>query len=155
MSPEELIDELRAKNQPTASDLARLDAMAVAHPEHAELWNCYGDMILLSDGEYPVGQALACYRKSIEADPQFAEAYESIGYFLDTHNDDFAGAVEHFHRAIQLGAGDDSRIGLARVLAQMGRASEGLDILQTCQDATNPKIAKMRQEITAGEWDPI
>jgi hypothetical protein len=155
MSLQELIDELRAKNSPTAKDLERLEAMVTEYPECAELWNCYGDMIQLSDGEYPVGQALDCYRRSIEADSSFAEGYESIGYFLDVYNDDFAGAAEHFRRAIQLGAGDDSWIGLARVLAQMGQANEGLELLKSCQEPVSPGVAKVRKEIADGDWDPV
>lgn len=155
MSPEEFIDELRSHNEPTLADIQSIEVMCRAHPHCAELWNCFGDMIVLSAGLRPREQALECYQKAIAIDPQFAEGHESLGYFYDTYCDNFETAAEHFQRAIELGAGDDSKVGLARVLAQTGKNIEAIAILDTCVDARHPQVTKLRDEINAGDWRPL
>jgi hypothetical protein len=61
-----------------------------------------------------------------------------------------------FRKAIELGAGAGSWVGLARVLAEMGRREEALTLLaaDTCPHASVREVVDVRGEIKDGRWDP-
>jgi tetratricopeptide (TPR) repeat protein len=89
---------------------------------------------------------------AIEYDDTYAPAYESLGWVLDAFQDDFENAAKYFRLALQHGAGDTARIGLARVLAQTGKTNEAINCLNECRDQTSAEVVKMRQEICEGLW---
>ena len=93
-----------------------------------------------------------CYRRAIVSDPTYAPAYESMGWALDTFFDHFDESSQNFRHALVYGAGDSCRVGLARVLAQTGKAEEAVNQLDQCKDQTNPDVIKLRQEIEDGIW---
>jgi ABC-type hemin transport system ATPase subunit len=70
--------------------------------------------------------------------------------------DNLGRAEEAFRRAVQLGGGEWSYRGLARVLAQLGRdRGEVLRLLDECPYAESPAVQELRDEIACGSWDRI
>jgi tetratricopeptide (TPR) repeat protein len=80
------------------------DEAICAFPKSAQLWCMRGSLIQLGPENCPhsLNDVLACYQKAIEIDPQFAEAWEEIGYFYDAVLDDEAGAEKYFTEAKKL-----------------------------------------------------
>jgi tetratricopeptide (TPR) repeat protein len=48
---------------------------------------------------HSLDEALACYQKAVEIDPQFARAWEEIGWFHDAVLDDKTTAEKYFRKA--------------------------------------------------------
>lgn len=161
MTEQEHIELLRAEIAREVRDEALFDALSAAavaeHPDSAVLWCRRGDAIsLMHDphAEGPPSEALACYRHAAELAPSFAEAWEEIGHYLDTHLDAFEEAEAAFRKAIVLGAPASARIGLARVLAQRSERDAALDSLNGAESANGERdeIEAMRQGIKDGVW---
>lgn len=153
MEPFDLIDELRDKDRHTRADVERLRQMSERHSDFPELWDLLGDIQQICvDHEYRIDESVSCYRKAIDCDPQYAPAHVSLGYAYDTYLDDFANAAEHFRLAIAFGAGDTARIGLARVLAQLGDADGANAELDKCSDQQHGDVLEVRREISEGLW---
>ncbi len=122
-------------------------------PWSASLWYLRG--IALERSETPAQEVRACFEQAIEIDPGHAEANQELGYLLDVYFDHWEYAERCFRRAVSLGCGDESVLGLARVMAQAGRPEEAIRILdetnwspQFGEDAT-----KLRNEVLDGIWD--
>lgn len=126
-------------------------------PKSAQLWCIRGDLIQLApiEAQYELADALLSYQTAIEIDPLFAEAYESIGYYYDVIEEDFAISEAAFRKAIELGGGMHSYFGLARVLAEQGKLDEALSIIAPdyCLFHSEIEIDILREEIEAGEYD--
>jgi tetratricopeptide (TPR) repeat protein len=144
----------------TTPDGLRLVELALAeHPQSSRLWNRRGDLIQLLDDDlasYSLNGARDSYERARAADPNDPEAYESLGYFLDAVDEQLDEAERMFRKAIELGAGAGSWVGLARVLAEMGRREEALTLLaaDTCPHASVREVVDVRGEIKDGRWDP-
>jgi tetratricopeptide (TPR) repeat protein len=122
-------------------------------PKTAKLWDLRGDLIQLSNGnKYTVHDSLASYRQALKCDPRYAPAYESIGYYHDVFTQRFSWAEAAFRKAIRYGAGVNSHVGLARVLAQMNRKLEALAILNKKPFSQSHKAKEMKREILDDEW---
>jgi tetratricopeptide (TPR) repeat protein len=133
VSEEEYIDAIltewpyRHGHNPTGEALLELLDLAeeavAAYPLCAQLWDMRGDLILLGteEAKYELDDALRSYQRAVEVDPSFAQAYESIGYYHDVHTEDFPGSELAFRKAVELGAGEKSDYGLARVLVEQGK----------------------------------
>ena len=112
MSEEEYIRVLRERT--TANSGASLEVIALADegvqafPQSAKLWCLRGDLIRLGPENTPhsLDDALACFRRAIEIDRGFAEAWEEIGHFYYAVLDDEAGAEPYFREAAKLKARD-------------------------------------------------
>ena len=133
----------------------RLAEQAVSdYPRVAKFWCIRGDLIQLAPERYTLGRndVLASYVMALVLDTRFAEAYESIGYFLDTYDDNFIIAEAAFRKAIKIRPTPDSYAGLARVLAEQHRSKEALQILKRCPFSKNAKITELIQEIKDGIW---
>lgn len=153
MEPFDLIDELRDKDRHMRSDVDSLRQMSERHPDCPELWDVLGDIQQICvDHECGIDESIACYQKAIDCDPQYAPAHVSLGYAYDTYFDDFANAAEHFRLAIAFGAGDTARIGLARVLAQLGDSDAAIAELDICSDQDQDAFLELRREIGEGLW---
>ncbi len=117
-----------------------------------------GHLIELAPEDYPVGVAEAghCYRRATELDPQYADAWESLGYYLDNYDEDIDAAEDAFRRAIETGGDADSYMGLARVLAQKGHKMDALKLLSPteCPYAEEQEVQDIRDEIEEGLWSP-
>lgn len=154
----ELLGDLWPTNENgTSPEAMRVAASAVAeHPESAKLWCMLGDLIQVA----PLGVSSSshhpreCYEKAIAIDSAMPEAWESLGYFLDVINDDYAGAERAFRRALELEPSPTTYAGLARVLAEQGREEEALSLLEPCTFSSDPEVQEMRNEIQEGLWRP-
>lgn len=162
MTEQEHIESLRDELAREVRDEALLEALSAAavaeYPQSALLWCKRGDAILLTHDPHTSGpprEALECYRRAAAVDPACAEAWEEIGWYLDTHEDAFSDAEAAFRRAIKLGAPASARIGLARVLAQRGERDTALDALKDAEAVTGEceEIEAMRKEIKEGIWN--
>jgi tetratricopeptide (TPR) repeat protein len=126
-------------------------------PKSAQLWCIRGDLVQLApiEAQYGLADALLSYQTAIEIDPLFAEAYESIGYYYNVIDEDFAVCEAAFRKAIEFGSGMHSYVGLARVLAEQGKLDEALTILAPdyCPFHSEIEIDILREEIEAGELD--
>jgi tetratricopeptide (TPR) repeat protein len=155
----ERISELWPDSDEVSPEVLALSDEAVqAFPEAPELWCMRGHLIELAPEDYPVPLAEAgnCYRKAAELDPEYADAWESLGYYLDNYDEDLGEAEDAFRRAVESGGGADSYVGLARVLAQKGRKAEALKVLSApdCEFAEEQGVQDMRDEIQEGLWSP-
>jgi tetratricopeptide (TPR) repeat protein len=143
-----------SKNVPPSA-FALLEQGLSAHPQSAELWILKGELIQFSDkSPFSLNDALQSYEQAVSIDPTNSEAYECIGTFQDTINEDFEKAEAAFRQALALGGGVRTYVGLARVLAQMGRASEAIDLLERCPEQENEQLMQLRKEIADGIWSP-
>ncbi len=155
----ERISELWPEGDEVSPEVLALSTEAIeTFPDSPELWCLRGHLLELAPEEYPVPltEALTCYRKAAELDPEYADAWESVGYYLDNYDEDFEGAEKAFRKAIQAGGDMDSYIGLARVMAQKGRKDAALRVLSApdCPYADEDDVAEAREEIEQDNWSP-
>lgn len=108
MTEEEYIFEL-GKGWPGRGDaslktVAFADEAVRAFPRSPKLWCMRGDIIQLGPENCPhdLEEALASYKRAIEIEPSFAEAWESVGHFLKNVLDDEAAAEPYFREADKL-----------------------------------------------------
>lgn len=99
--------------------------------------------------------AVELYRRAIDASPVMVEAWEGLGAALDVLRGDAAGARDAFERAIELGAGPDGYAGLARLMAEAGDREAAVALLEGCPWLGDERVARMREEIAGGDWDPV
>jgi len=150
MTPYALIEKLSEKEEYTAEDLEQVDAMLKRYPKCAELWDYYGDLLQMSSEEFPIERSQECYEKALQCYPSFATAHESLGHLYGTHLEDIPKAEASFLRAIEFGAGDSARVGLARVFAHSHREAAALKQLDLCEDQANEDVLELRAEIEQG-----
>ncbi len=81
---------------------------------------------------------------------------QSLGYFFDAVDERLDEAERMFRKALEFGAGAGSWAGLARVLAELGRREEALELLahHRCPHANPRDVVDVRGEIEDGRWDP-
>jgi hypothetical protein len=78
-----------------------------------------------------------------------------MSYYCYIISHDLKLAEQSFRRAIELGAGVDSYVGLARVLAELGHdRQEILKLLEECPFRDTAKVQEIRSEIEKGAWRP-
>jgi len=89
------------KTESSLEAIALADKAVQAHPLSAALWCIRGDLIQLGPANCPheLQEALKSYQHAIKSDPTYAEAYESINYFLDAVENKPAEAGYHFKEA--------------------------------------------------------
>ena len=84
-----------------------------------------GDAIQLSDDlTNPLTEVERSYRKATEINPNFAEAYEELGYFWFAVMDDASKAKSFFEPAVRLGGGESARTGLSKATAELHERCE-------------------------------
>ena len=78
--------------------IARAGDAVQAFPLSPKLWVIRGDLLQLGPGDspYPLEESLVCYRRAIEIDPRFAEAWESAAHFYDAVLGDEEAAAPYF-----------------------------------------------------------
>lgn len=144
-----------SEHDTSAAAAAIADDAVAAHPRCAQLWCMRGDLIQLAPLEsgYDLEDALRSYAHAAQIGPALPEAWESIGYFHHVHTGDLLQAEVAFKRAVDLGAGPDAWIGLARVIAQRtGQAESALAMLDRSPYAQHERVQEIRAEISAGNW---
>jgi tetratricopeptide (TPR) repeat protein len=84
--------------------IALADTSVSAFHGSARLWCMRGSLIQLGPEQcpHPLDEALASYRRAVELDPEFAEAWEELGHYYDAVLDDESGAEPFFERARKL-----------------------------------------------------
>jgi len=73
-------------------------------PQSPRLWCIRGELIQLGPENCPhsLDDARACYQRATEIDPQFIEAWESLGHFHNAVLDDETTAQRFFREADRL-----------------------------------------------------
>ena len=140
----------------TDEDIAKIQSFLDIGPDTARLWNFCGDAIQMVDTEpsrYSLKDSKICYETAIARFPNDPEAYESLGFWYDIQNE-FALAETCFRNAMERSNSDSPVLGLARVLAQMGRRSEALAALTQCSSPELPEAISLTEEIRNGNWPP-
>lgn len=108
MSESDYITELRARwpqdCDATLETVALADEAVRAFPRSAQLWCIRGDLIQLGPESCPhsLDDARASYQRATEIDPQFIEAWESLGHFHNAVLDDETTAQRFFREAERL-----------------------------------------------------
>jgi tetratricopeptide (TPR) repeat protein len=151
------IKSLLPEEGEVAVEVLELMEKAVAeYPDSSKLWCWRGDLIQMAalEAGYELDDALKSYERALEIDPINAEAYESIGYYEDVIMSDSTSAESPFRKAIELGAGRDSYYGLARVLAELNRNLEALEVIspENCPYHDADEIQEIKTEIESGMW---
>lgn len=136
--------------------IALIDEAVSLYPQSSALWCLRGHLIQVGedDMEYELSEALSSYTKAIEVDPSCAEAYEAIGYYYDVVDYDPEKAMVAFERAVELGAGVDSYVGLARVMAELKQDKKGIQaFLNNSPFRDTQEVKDIWAEISDGTWD--
>ena len=108
MTEDNYIAELKKRwprtGEAALETIAFADEATRAFPRSPQLWCMRGSLIQLSPENCPhsLHDALASYKRAIEVDPRFADAWEEIGYFYDNVLDDEAAAQPYFREAARL-----------------------------------------------------
>ena len=110
-------------------------------------------MVDTEPSRYSLKDSKICYETAIARFPNDPEAYESLGFWYDIQNE-FALAETCFRNAMERSNSDSPVLGLARVLAQMGRRSEALAALTQCSSPELPEAISLTEEIRNGDWSP-
>lgn len=160
MTEKEYINLVRSKVQTedtVGNEIIELIDEAVSlYPQSSALWCLCGDLLQLGedDKKYELSDALSSYTKAIEIDPNYAEAYESIGYYYDAIDDDPEKAKGAFERAVELGAGVDSYVGLARVMAELKKDKNSIqEFLNNSPFKQTQQVKDIWAEIASGMYD--
>ena len=104
MTEIDYITKLKARWPRTVREVASLETIALtgeavqAFPLSPKLWVIRGDLLQMAteDCPYPLEESLVCYKRAIEIDPQFAEAWESAAHFYDAVMADEQAAAPYF-----------------------------------------------------------
>jgi tetratricopeptide (TPR) repeat protein len=163
LSESEYIQKIKSilpEDGEVAAEVLELMEKAVGdYPSNVKFWCWRGDLIQMAslDANYELEDALKSYERALEIDPLNAEAYESIGYYEDAIMDNPTSAENSFRKAVEFGAGQDSYYGLARVLAQLNRSKEALEVIspENCPYYEKERIQEIRTEIEEGVWNEI
>ena len=117
MTEEDYIQELRDRwpkeCEATLETIARADEAVHTFPQSSRLWVMRGNLIELGPEAcpHPLEEALSCYQRAVELDPQFTEAWEEIGAYYDAVLDDEATAEKYFLEAARLKGADGQSSG--------------------------------------------
>jgi tetratricopeptide (TPR) repeat protein len=110
MTEAEYIAELKSRWPREIGDEASFETLALVDeavrtvPNSAKLWVIRGDLIQLGTETSPhsLEDALHSYFRATEIDPEFAEAWESVGHFYDAVLGDEVQAQRYFQEAARL-----------------------------------------------------
>lgn len=156
ITPEEARARYRRDPASVADLLAEVDAALDVSPESAPLWCVRGDLIQAAgeNGPHRLEEARVSYERALDLDPQSYRANQELGLFCDLVDDDPEAAEPFLRAAVELGAGEASYLGLARVIAQLGDERTALEVLEAAPDPYSDDVSQLRDEIISGEWSP-
>src|SRR5215218_4084571 len=104
----EYIEELKKRwprtGEGTKETIAFADEATRAFPRSPKLWCMRGNLVELGLGNspYSVEDAIASYKRAIEFDPQFIQAWEDIGYLYRNVLKEEDKAKSYLHEAERL-----------------------------------------------------
>ena len=108
MSENDYIAELKTRwprdFETPLETIALVDEAVREFPRSPRLWCMRGRLIQLGSESCPhsLDDALASFKRAIEIDPQFAEAWEEAAYFYHNVLDDETAAQPYFREAERL-----------------------------------------------------
>jgi tetratricopeptide (TPR) repeat protein len=119
-----------AKTKATIEIVTFADEAIRAFPRSPKLWCMRGNLIELGPGNspYSLDDALDSYKRAIEIDPQFIQAWEDTGYFYRDVLDKEDEAKPYFHEAERLKGYHES--GVRGILRREFDAEEGSFLIQ-------------------------
>ena len=87
-------------------------------------------------------------------DPRELEVHDALGHRYTSCDLQLERAAEHFEAALARGTGCNGYLGTGRVLAELGRASAGLEWLRTAKRSfhRDPRARALLEEVEAGHW---
>lgn len=142
----------------TAALLELSDDAVRDHPKSRSLWLLRGCLIQLGEGmeRWTLDDAVESYERALELSPDDPEVHEQLGYWYDVVEVQLERAAQHFSKALSEGGGRDSYVGMARVLAELGGATEALNLLRSsdCPHREEPEVQELIGEIEGGLWAP-
>src|SRR6266436_7336662 len=104
MTEQEYIVKLKSrwpvKGETSLETLALADEAVRSYPKSARLWVIRGNLLELGSENcpLPLEESLACYKRAIEIDPEFAEAWEDAAHFYDAVLGDEQSAKPYFEQ---------------------------------------------------------
>ena len=154
---DQLFAELRER-ETCSDDLLRVENVLSKHADCARLWDLCGDLLRLfavhtNGNDASKLRARECYETAVGISPDDYLPYESLGFWHDTIEDDIGKSYDYFEKALALGNRDSTRIGMSRVLAQLGKRDDAIKMLLKCENT--PEAQLLLKEISSGQWDPI
>lgn len=137
MTENDYIEELKklwprtAKTEVAIETITFADKATRAFPRSPKLWCMRGNLIELGPESSPhnLNDALASYKRAVEVDPQFIQAWEDIGDFYRNVLNKEDEAKPYFHEAERLKGYHDPNAARA-ILRREFNAEEGSFILQ-------------------------
>jgi len=162
MTEEEYLSKLQeglAEAAPVPSALLELSDEAVLnHPTSSQLWLLRGHLVQLGEGDprWTVDDAVSSYESALALAPDDPEVHEALGYWYDVVDIQLERAACYFASALAKGGGRDSYLGMARVLAEQGKKSEALRVLEPgeCPFQEEPEVRELFDAIQEGHWEP-
>ena len=157
MTEREYLEALRVTTASVKSRLTLANEAVQIFPGSADLWCALGNLIQLSDDDtsFDLSQAKGAYSRAIDICSTHTEALEGLGAFLDSVEDDPRAAETYLRRSVDNGGGEHAYALLARVLTQLGRKAEALELLgeSRCPFASCEVVQETVREIGEGVWD--
>lgn len=111
---------LEQKRGEVSEAVTELEKAADLRPEYVPVWVRLGQGYLLA-GENDRSES--AFRRALQAEPQFAAAYEGLGR-IAVRREDHVDAVAHFERALSLSPNAQTHYALAQALRNLGRFEE-------------------------------
>ncbi len=132
-----------------------LEELVATYPEDERAHQLAGNFYFFTRQEYD--RAVEHYRRATEINPDFAPAYNLLGYGL-RFMDDYAGAEQAFQRYIELIPGEPNPYdSYAELLMKMGRFDESIEQYQKALDQNPNFVASYvgiaNNQVLKGEFD--
>jgi tetratricopeptide (TPR) repeat protein len=145
----------RGERQYSSSHVLRLAERAVRqYPKSARLLIALGELIEVSrESDYRGFDPLKLYLRATQCEPDYWEGYEAAGFYYFVHNDygnkkSLKKAEVMFRKAIRVGAGHDSFLGLGGALLEQGKLALARGALQKCTRRADPWLKDLLSELS-------
>lgn len=96
-----LLGPMAQERETSLQAIELADEAVQAYPASAKLWCIRGDYIQLGPENCPhdLQEALLSYQRAVQVEPNCADAYDSIAYFLDAVENKPEEAKHYFKKA--------------------------------------------------------
>jgi hypothetical protein len=113
------------------------------------VWTLLGDLVQICDTPQGAPTPEACYKRALRIDGQHHDALVGLGFYHDVFSGDLGKARRYFRRALEVRRTTEARVGLARVLAQLGKEKESFALIGRLKA---PAARQLAREIASGIW---
>lgn len=114
-----------------------------------QIWTTLGDLVQICDTPRDAPTPEACYKRALRIDSRYHDALVGLGFYHDVFSGDLTKARHYFSLALDVRRTTEARIGLARVLAQLGKEKQALAHLGKLRA---PAARQLVREIASGVW---